>query len=176
MNLSRELGIALMAISFAVASCHGPKEVVSENINTELQEKYAQVLGVPAANITNQTLYTFVDDWLGTPYAYGGTTQSGVDCSGFSGVLYSEVYGQTLTRRARDIYDQSKNVKEKDLQEGDFVFFKIESSKVSHMGIYLQNGYFIHASSSRGVVINNLTEDYYAKYFYKGGRLPETSD
>lgn len=176
MRLSRELVIALMALGFGVTSCHGSKDVVNTNINTELQEKYATELGVEPNNIQNENLYAFVDSWLGTPYKYGGTTPDGVDCSGFAGVLYQEVYNKTVNRRAADIHDQCSTFGEQKLEEGDFVFFKIESSKVSHVGVYLQNGKFIHASSSRGVVINDLSETYYSKYFYKGGRLPESSD
>lgn len=177
MRLPREIIFAILAISLAVTGCHGPKDLVTDEVvNSELQEKYAELLEVEPAMVQHHELYSFVDEWLGTPYKYGGSTLEGVDCSGFCGALYLNVYGETINRRARDIADQCDTFGEQKLQEGDFVFFKIESSKVSHVGVYLQNGYFVHASSSRGVVINNLSENYYAKYFYKGGRLPGTSD
>jgi lipoprotein Spr len=65
----------------------------------------------------------------------------------------------------------STPVSREDLKEGDLVFFKINSRTISHVGIYLGNNRFAHASSSRGVVLSNLDEPYYKRYFYKGGRL-----
>jgi lipoprotein Spr len=62
-----------------------------------------------------------------------------------------------------------------DLKEGDLVFFKIKSSRITHIGIYLGDRRFAHASSSRGVVISNLDEPYYARHFYRGGRILESA-
>ena len=58
-----------------------------------------------------------------------------------------------------------------ELKEGDLVFFKIKSRTITHIGIYLGDNRFAHASSTRGVVISNLNEPYYSRYFYKGGRI-----
>lgn len=136
-----------------------------------LQVKYAEKLSVSQHEIQNMELYRFVDQWVGTPYRYGGMSSSGVDCSGFSNVLYKEIYQTQLKRTARDIYGDSKPVAKTQLQEGDLVFFNISGKKASHMGVYLQNGYFVHASSSKGVVISNLSNSYYQKYFDRGGRI-----
>jgi murein DD-endopeptidase / murein LD-carboxypeptidase len=73
------------------------------------------------------------------------------------------------------MYESCDHVAEKNLQEGDLVFFKINSKNVSHVGVYLQNRRFVHASTKRGITINNLDEAYYKKYFFKGGRPKSTA-
>lgn len=140
-----------------------------------LKKKYAGLIGVTEDKITNLKLYRFVDAWYGTPYKYGGKEKTGVDCSGFATALLRDVYTITLAGSANTLYEGCDNVKEKELQEGDLVFFKINSKKVSHVGVYLQNRHFVHASSSRGVVIDCLDEAYYTKYFFKGGRPKSTT-
>lgn len=122
--------------------------------------------------IANTSLKKEVDQWLGVPYKYGGTTKQGVDCSGFCGNVFKNVYQVTLGRSAQDIYDQSKPVARTGLKEGDLVFFKINSSRVSHVGIYLSDNKFVHASTSRGVMISDLGEAYWTKYYFASGRVP----
>ena len=118
----------------------------------------------------NTKLYSFVNSWEGTPYKFGGMSKSGTDCSGFSNVLYKEVYGKKLPRTTKDIYGSCRKLGKGDLKEGDLVFFDIQGKKKSHMGVYLQNNRFVHASSSKGVVISDLNNPYYKKYFAGGGR------
>ncbi|NJO03580.1 MAG: hypothetical protein HC880_19555 [Bacteroidia bacterium] len=110
--------------------------------------------------------------WLGTPYIYAGNDRSGTDCSGFTQQLYREVYGIATARTAYDMCDETQKVALNDLREGDMIFFKIKSTQVSHVGVYLHNGYFVHAVPSQGVVISQIQEPYYQKYFFQGGRMP----
>ena len=123
------------------------------------------------SEITNVALYKFIDEWYGVPYLYGGKTKSGVDCSGFASILYSTIYKKNISGSAASIFNACKAVSEKDLEEGDLVFFKINSDKISHVGVYLKNHHFVHASTHKGIVISSLEEDYYKKYFFKGGKL-----
>lgn len=134
-------------------------------------EKYAAQLKVDTKNISNEKLYLFIDDWYAVPYKYAGFDKSGIDCSGFSCKLYENVYSKKISRASKDIYASCKEIAQSDLKEGDFVFFKIESKNVSHVGVYLQNGKFVHASTKKGVIINDLNEPYYKKYFFAGGRI-----
>ncbi len=121
--------------------------------------------------IRNKTLYTFVKDWEGTPYRYGGNSQEGVDCSGFVCQAYTEVYNLPfISRRAEDMFKEVKPISKANLQEGDLVFFKINGRRIDHVGVYLNDGKFAHTSSSKGVMVSNLNEDYYLKRFHKGGR------
>lgn len=137
----------------------------------ELKEKYAALLDITGLEIKELALYAFIDDWLGVKYKYGGTTKNGVDCSGFTNLLYNNVFKKELPRSSSDIAAVTKNVAKKELSEGDFVFFSIRSNKVDHVGIYLANNRFVHASTSKGVIISSLEHPYYAKHFKKGGRL-----
>ena len=116
-------------------------------------------------------LYKTFYEWLGVPYRYAGSTRKGVDCSGLIKIIYREVYNLELKGSASAIYSRCTPIRQEDLQEGDLVFFKINKPRISHIGLYLQDGYFVHASVSRGVMINNLSEKYYKKYYFSSGRF-----
>jgi hypothetical protein len=108
--------------------------------------------------------------WMGTPYRLGGTTTAGTDCSGFVWVVYNRVYAYSLPRTTRDMAIYSRRIPARRLREGDLVFFRTtRRRRISHAGIYLGNGYFIHASTSRGVMVSHLDEPYYARTFAYGG-------
>jgi lipoprotein Spr len=132
----------------------------------------SQIMGVALSATSNMKLFNFVHDWIGTPYRFGGSSRKGIDCSAFTKQLYSDVFNLTIRRSSRDIFSMVNPVGKDDLKEGDLVFFKIHSRSISHVGIYLGNNRFAHASS-RGVAISSLDDAYYSRYFYKGGRLLE---
>lgn len=161
----------ILLISIVLLACSSQKEITKENEDTYILDKYAQILATPKSEITNVSLYTFIDGWIGTKYKYGGLSKTGVDCSGFCNVLYLEIYNKQLERRAVDIAKSIKKVNKNKLQEGDLVFFTISSKKNSHVGIYLKNNKFVHASTSKGVIISSLDNPYYKKTYNKGGRL-----
>lgn len=143
----------------------------TDNKTNNQVSKYAEKWKITIPNSANIKLLQSIDSWMGTPYKYGGRTKSGTDCSGFCLNVYTEVYNIDIERSTVDILNQSKVVKKADLEEGDFVFFKINSSRVNHVGIYIANGYFAHASSSKGVMISSLSEAYWTKYWHAGGRI-----
>jgi len=142
-----------------------------ENPNQALTKKYAQILNVEDSTLTNTKLYAFIDNWYGTKYKYGGLTKKGIDCSGFANVLYNEVYQKILPRSSYDIVNVIDVVEKEQLKEGDLVFFNIGKNKNSHVGIYLVNHYFVHASTSSGVIISSLDNPYYVKAYSKGGSV-----
>lgn len=134
-----------------------------------LQFKYAQLMDMDIESITNFTMFGFVEDWLKTRYRYGGTTKAGIDCSAFTGLLLATVRGIKIPRTARQQYAASEKIKREELQEGDLVFFNTRGG-VSHVGVYLANDYFVHASSSEGVTISNLNENYFSRRYIGSGR------
>ncbi|MBS1512677.1 MAG: C40 family peptidase [Bacteroidetes bacterium] len=136
---------------------------------TTLQFKYAQIMDVEVELLSNTKLFAVIDDWWGTRYHYGGTTKKGIDCSAFALTLISAVYNINLPRTARDQYDACEKVDYSNLQEGDLVFFNTRGG-VSHVGVYLTNGYFVHSSVHGGVTISSLSEDYYNRKFIGAGR------
>lgn len=122
----------------------------------------------------NHKLYIEAADWIGTPYRYGGKTKKGVDCSGFTSAIYRTVYNKRLSKSAEEQRDDDcRKVVKRNLREGDLVFFHNGRKKrrASHVGIYLKNGRFVHASSSAGVVVSSLDERYYEKHWLQGGRV-----
>lgn len=116
-------------------------------------------------------LYREVYSWLGVRYKYAGLTKRGVDCAGFVKNICNAVYGCNLAGSARDHFKRCVPIEREELQEGDLVFFKINQSQISHVGLYLGNGKFVHAAVHGGVMINDLSEKYYNKYYYISGRL-----
>ena len=133
----------------------------------------SQIMGVAMSATSNMKLFHFVYDWIGTPYRFGGSSRRGIDCSAFTKELYSQVFNMDIERSSRDIFSMVSPVRKDDLKEGDLVFFKIHSRRISHVGIYLGNNKFAHASS-RGVAISSLDDAYYSRYFYRGGRMLES--
>jgi cell wall-associated NlpC family hydrolase len=138
-----------------------------------LQFKFAILENATVEELDNPKLLSFMDYWYGAPYHYGGMSRDGIDCSGFSFLLMSSVYGlATLPRTAKDQYDASRHIRRDELQEGDLVFFHTlgRHRAVTHVGVYLRNNKFIHASVS-GVVISDLTDGYYEKHYIGAGRV-----
>lgn len=111
--------------------------------------------------------------WLGTPYKYGGNTRKGVDCSGFVYHVFRNSLDISLPRNSGKQHDYCRKISKKDLSTGDLVFFATTkgSKKVSHVGLYVGDGKMIHASTSRGVVCQNLSDDYYTRTFVGAGRI-----
>jgi len=131
---------------------------------------FSRILDVDASRLKNKDLYSFILEWYGTPYQFGGQTMKGIDCSGFANVLYKDVYKIQLPRTSRDIAENIKRKYTADLNEGDLVFFSFgKSGEVNHVGIYLHNNRFVHASTTKGVIISDLTEPWYGNYLVKCG-------
>src|ERR1700761_8712453 len=147
-------------------------EKVPDEQESLAKDYLSQIMGVALSATSNMKLFHFVYDWIGTPYRFGGTSRHGIDCSAFTKELYSQVFNMDIERSSRDIFSMVSPVSKDDLKEGDLVFFKIHSRSISHIGIYLGNNRFAHASL-RGVAINSLDEAYWTRYFYKGGRVLE---
>lgn len=136
-----------------------------------LIQDYADLLGVKTSELENIRLYELINEWMGTPYAYGGLSKKGIDCSGFASVIISEVYGKTLPRNSEDQADAVKRKYERQLKEGDLLFFSFGSSRINHVGVYLHNNKFAHASTSKGVIISDLKDTWYYKSFKRAGTV-----
>ena len=108
----------------------------------------------------------FIKQWLNTPYKYGGMSRSGVDCSGFSSIVLLEVFGVRIPRMAEEQYKNGTKIRDNWRTPGDLVFFKnIRGHGIDHVGIFLGQNRFAHASESSGVVISDLEEDHYRKRY-----------
>lgn len=138
-----------------------------------VQLKYAVLMKTEVEALPSSSLLDAVDEWYGVRYRTGGNTKSGVDCSGFTCAVYMAMYGYALPRVSREQYRISRKLSIAELEEGDLVFFNTNGRGVSHVGVYLGNNKFIHASVSRGVMVNDLSEKYYAVRYYGAGRIED---
>ena len=165
------LFFSVLATQAQTTQTPAPATDKSQDDQESLANDYlSQIMGVALSATSNMKLFHFVYDWIGTPYRFGGSSKKGIDCSAFTKELYSEVFNLDIQRSSRDIFSTVSPVSKDELKEGDLVFFKIHSRRISHVGIYLGNNRFAHASS-RGVAISSLDDAYYSRYFYRGGRL-----
>lgn len=111
-----------------------------------------------------QALLAQYQQWQGVPYQWGGLTHKGVDCSGFTHIMYLEALGHNLPRSTQLQMQQGTKVKPSELSAGDLLFFKT-SAKNRHVGIYLENKEFLHASTSQGVTISRLDNPYWSSAY-----------
>ena len=125
-----------------------------------------------AASSVGEEIAAYAQNFLGTPYVYGGSSTSGFDCSGFTKYVYGQ-FGYTLNRTATDQLSNGVSVSKDELQPGDLVFFNSRTSKpVSHVGIYIGSGQFVHASTnSYAVQIDDLSSGHYANVYVYGRRV-----
>ena len=137
-----------------------------------LQFKYAVLTDVPVEAMSNMNLLYYMEEWYGTPYRYGGNTKKGIDCSAFASGLIASVFSMTIPRTARAQYQTTERLELNELREGDLVFFNTRRG-VSHVGVYLLNNKFVHASLSSGVMISDLGESYFVKRYIGAGRIKQ---
>ncbi len=152
--------------------CSSKKNISKSSSTKSKNYEHIKTTLVLSEKEMGKSLYKFITEWYGVPYKYGECSKNGVDCSGFVNILYEKVYNRKLERRAQDIFfKQCQKIKLSNIKEGDLVFFKIESKEISHVGVYLKNSKFVHASTKKGVMISDLNEPYFAKTFYAAGRV-----
>ncbi|WP_295728251.1 C40 family peptidase [uncultured Muribaculum sp.] len=116
--------------------------------------------------------------WLGTPYRYGGQDYNGTDCSGLTMEVYRKALGIKIPRSSREQQQYCESIAKGALMIGDLVFFSTgrDKNRVSHVGLYVGDGKIVHASGSKGVIISNIGERYYASNYHSSGHVARSSD
>lgn len=132
--------------------------------------RYEDYEGTAATNTLLEDVIAEAYSYLGTPYRYGGTSRSGIDCSGFTMKVFG-AFGISLPHGATSQYRMCRSVTTAERAPGDLVFFATGGSGIGHVGIYLGGGQFIHSSTSSGVIISSLYESYYARTYLYAARL-----
>ncbi|MDO4906523.1 C40 family peptidase [Neisseria sp.] len=161
---------ALAAAAFALASCGStssprskPKTHAAKSVQPVRIKHISQQEG--GRELILQSM-----DLVGTPYRWGGTTENGFDCSGMIQYLYKNALNVNIPRTSRQMAEASRKISPKKLKSGDLVFFNTSGRGISHVGLYIGNGEFIHAPRSGSTVrTERLDKPYYAQRFVKAG-------
>ena len=160
--LSRTV-LCILALLFITSACSKPQvyfpATPSVNQKTTSPEE-----------VVRHKLYSFYSQWKGTPYKIGGLSKQGVDCSGFVYLSFTNLFDRSLPRTTLEQRKLGYKIPRKYLQSGDLLFFKT-GWFTHHVGIYLENHLFLHASTSKGVMISSLQEEYWLDSFYIAKRL-----
>jgi glucan-binding YG repeat protein len=128
------------------------------------------------ASTVGQTATEIALSYVGVPYVYGGSTPSGFDCSGLVNYTYKQA-GLTLPRTSGDLYNQGTPVSKSELKTGDLVFFATSgTSRVSHVGIYLNNNQFVHSATSSGVRVDSLNTNYWLNTYVGSKRIDQSAN
>lgn len=159
--------IFLLIILSAMAACSSVQQDTSKNVATTRTS--SSIDSHDSSTVQSKILKQY-EEWRGTPYKSGGLSKHGIDCSGFTYVTFRSKLGCTLPRTTRLQAKTGKKVSRYNLHAGDLVFFKT-GLFVRHVGIYLGDSKFLHASTSKGVVISSLRETYWKKHFWTARRI-----
>lgn len=140
----------------------------------EVKERYtsgATPRGDPQGSVDRKKVMTEVLNLLGTPYAFGNSSEQGMDCSAFTAHVYQTAIGRSLPRSTTDQYRIGQPVRGGRLQFGDLLFFNTTGESPSHVGIFIGDDLFAHASVSWGVTISSLQSSYYKKRYIGARRV-----
>jgi len=172
MLLKQSRYVFLIPLLFFIA-CSSKKNLpkTSKKISSDVVRKYADMMDVSPRKLDNKYLYKFINDWEGTKYKFGGLSKMGIDCSGLVYLLYKDVYQKEIPRNTSKQVEIIKRKYENQLKEGDLVFFNYDGKTFSHVGVFLQNGYYVHASTRKGVMVQKLKDPYTYKYFSRAGSV-----
>jgi lipoprotein Spr len=178
-NPSRHIlmSFAVLLLCGAVTSCKSSKksaEVITPKYETTISGTDSWGATPKKLDKTREALVKEARRWLGTPYRYGGNDSDGLDCSGLTMKVYKNVMDVSIPRNSSRQAEYCLNIGRENVEAGDLVFFSKSrsGSAINHVGIYIGDGKMIHSSSSRGVIISGLDENYYVDRFVMAGRVP----
>ena len=155
--------LLFLMVLMVLVACSSRKKTVS----TSTAARTAMAM----SNLKSKPLYRFINDWTGVRYRMGGLDKRGIDCSGFALLLQKNIYGNELPRRSSDQATVIRTKSISQLKEGDLIFFSFGGGAVDHVGVYLNNNYFVHASTTRGVVVDDLSLPAYQRTMVKAGSI-----
>jgi len=166
--MNRSLSIITVSLfSFLIVACSPAPERSTSAGHVIHNGKIADFSDTKAIKAA---LYSEYRHWKGTRYALGGMSRSGIDCSGLTYVVYKKQFGIKLPRTTRYQSKTGQRIKRSELRPGDLVFFKTES-KVRHVGIYVEGNQFLHASTSKGVMLSKLDNPYWKEKYWHSRRV-----
>lgn len=163
--LRRVAGLALAVLIIAACS-HPPPASRAPGYGG-----HPPLTAPPDLTPREKALFTYAAEWAGVPYRWGGTDRSGVDCSGLALRIYKDLFGVQLPRTTRSQITIGSKASRGRLAAGDLLFFRVSGNQ-RHVGIYLFDHYFLHASKSRDrVIISSLNREYWRNTFRTARRI-----
>lgn len=172
--MNRSLPCLLM-ICLLLTGCHTPHK--SGTVKSEINSNAS--ITIPTKDCKEVTamrkkIVAEARNWVGTRYCYGGKSRNGTDCSGMVMTIFDDVAQLKLPRNSAKQQEFCKALKQKELMEADLLFFSTskKGARVNHVGIYIGDGKFVHASTSKGVIVSSLDEPYYVRHYHSSGRVP----
>jgi cell wall-associated NlpC family hydrolase len=170
-NMKNDLYALKMAMTLVALMLAFPQASIARAFDYASSPSYQQFDSGQEAWTYNQ-LQRYYRDWQGVRYQYGGLSKRGVDCSGFVYRFYRDRYGMEIPRSTELISRIPERVRSNQLAPGDILIFR-NDSKSLHVGIYVADGMFIHASKSKGVMKSSLSNSYWTSHYLKAVRVIE---
>lgn len=171
-RLLEKMGVKTLAVAlcmqFFLSACGGKKHVTYISLEDRNSDAYSRVDNRTEA--ISRRLEDHYGVWKGTRYQMGGQSPDGVDCSGFVQLTFLELFDKKLPRTVQEQIRQGKEIGQRRIKPGDLLFFKTGLWQ-RHVGIYLGDDIFIHASKSKGVTKSTLSDNYWQKHYWKAQRL-----
>ena len=146
------------------------KKIPRENTKSKTFENYTTNKYISKKITINHNLYDFYSEWEGVRYKMGGESKKGIDCSAFIQKAFKEKFAMEMPRSTALQSKMGKEISKNELEMGDLVFFRI-NKRLNHVGIYIEDGKFMHASTSSGVTISDLNSEYFLKRYWKAQRV-----
>lgn len=165
--------LLIVFLTSGLSGCKSTHGSTNRASHAKERVRTSSKLGIDLNKKDYLPFFLTASEWLGVPYRSGGSSKKGVDCSGFVSCFYRDVFNISLSRNSRNMYeDDCAPIRKSKLQPGDLVFFTTgKSRKINHVGVYLKDNKFIHASTSKGVIVSDLNDPYYKNAWKKGGRV-----
>lgn len=167
--------LTTLMLALAATGCHSSRTTATHSKDyNRTKPAVKQHIDIDRDHLAQPSVAVLseANKWLGVPYKYGGETRSGIDCSALVQNVFRSSLSIHMPRSSSKQADYCKTIKRDQVIEGDLLFFSTPGSgNIGHVGIYIGNGCMIHASSSRGVVVSNISDDYFTRHFLKAGRV-----
>ncbi len=156
--------LSSIAVFFSCSQKQHKFEIIDNNKQTISNSK------IPDVNTVKNMILKEFEEWEGTPHKMGGNSKRGIDCSGFVHHIYTKLFNLNVPRTTRQFFTTGIAINKLQLKPGDLVAFRPHSYP-RHVGIYIGNNKFIHASTTKGVMMSDLGNPYWKKYYVMSRRI-----
>ena len=158
------LALSAMAVFFSCSQKQQKLNTVTNNQQIIAHSKISDV------NTVKNLILKEFKGWEGTPHKMGGKNKKGIDCSGFAHHIYTKLFNLNVPRTTRQLFTTGIKISKTQLKPGDLVAFKPHSYP-RHVGVYIGNNKFIHASTTKGVMMSDLSNPYWIKHYVMSRRI-----